>query len=79
MFLFRPAEASHEIINETFTTASAGGAKLTFSRFDGYSPLLSGSIRTVLAENLGEIRIHVLVMATSESRMWRKRKDAVHD
>jgi hypothetical protein len=70
MFLLNSLRAQHEIIHEAFTIPGDAGLKLSFSRFDGYSPYLDGSVRTAVlessdSEKSGNITVTVDVKGSS--------------
>jgi hypothetical protein len=70
MFLLNPRRASHDLICETWTFPGDGGLNLVFSHFDGYSPLLDGSVRAAVVESsdcekTGSIIVKVIVKASS--------------
>lgn len=70
MFLFNCLRAQQNLIHDTLTTPCHAGLKLSFSHFDGYSPMLDGSIRTIRAnssesEKSGSITTTINVKAAS--------------
>lgn len=72
MFGLTSLRAQHDLISDNLTISGDAGLKLTFSHFDGYSPLLDGSVRTVVSEKShyeksGVITIAVSVKASSPS------------
>lgn len=69
MDVFRYVQGSHEILDETYTTESAGGLKLTLSHFDGYSPILDGSVKCTLFEEADDIKVKIKVTGSSASCM----------
>ena len=67
MYLFKSTTASHEIHNKTYTSNASDGLKLKFAHFEGRSPYVDGSIRTVYNDKIDQIQVSVLVTATSLS------------
>lgn len=72
MFLFNPLRAEFDLIQDRLTTPGHGGLKLSFSHFDGYSPVLSGSVRVAVvdspnSEKSGNITVAINVKASSLS------------
>jgi len=51
MFLFNCLGAQHDLTQESLTTSGHSGLKLTFSHFDGYSPMLDGSVRVAVVDS----------------------------
>lgn len=70
MDMLRSMQGSYEIMDEIYSTDSAGGLKLTLSRFDGYSPILDGSVRCVLVEDATEFKVKVKITGSNASCMF---------
>lgn len=47
MFVLNSLRAKHDIFHDSLAMPGHGGLSLSFSLFDGYSPMLDGSIRVV--------------------------------
>lgn len=69
MSYFSALGALKVLVDQSYTTPSKDGLSLTFSHFDGYSPMLDGAIRTVFVESAKEISVKFLVEASREDRM----------
>lgn len=72
MFLFDPLRAQYDLIQATLTTPGYSGLKLSFSHFDGYSPVLTGSVRVAVvdssnSEKSGNITVAINVKSTDPS------------
>lgn len=72
MFLFSSLQAQHDLIQDTLTTSGHGGLKLSFSHFDGYSPMLDGSVRVSVvdapnSEKSGNISVAINVKSSNPS------------
>lgn len=70
MFLLNSFRAQHDLIHDAWTLPGAAGLELIFSNFDGYSPLLDGSVRTAViessdSEKSGSIVVEINVRASS--------------
>jgi len=70
MFLLNCFRAQNHLIHDTWTLPGDAGLKLSFSRFEGYSPLLDGWIRTEVVDSpefakSGSIAVTVNVRAPS--------------
>jgi hypothetical protein len=70
MFLLKSIAAQHDLIQETYTTPANGGFKLSFSHFDGYSPMLEGGVHvnvvdTPSAEKSGQITVAVTAKSSN--------------
>jgi hypothetical protein len=65
MPLTNPFIPQNDLFHETWTFPGVAGLKVICSQFDGYSPMLDGSIRTNIIETTGEksgsisVKIHV--------------------
>jgi hypothetical protein len=51
MSFLNSLRAQHNFIHDTLTTPGHAGLKLFFSHFEGYSPMLDGSIRIVSVDS----------------------------
>ena len=72
MFLINSYRAQQELAHDAWNLPGYAGLKLIFSHFDGYSPLLDGSIRTTLvkpsdSEKSKNIVVAIDVKASSPS------------
>ena len=74
-FLLNPFKAQHQLIRQSLTTSGHAGLKLSLSTFEGYSPMLDGSVHVSVmedsleAEKLGDINVEIEVKASSLSCM----------
>jgi len=71
-FLFNSLRAQHDLIQESRTTPAKGGLKLSFSYFDGYSPMLDGAVRVTVVDSpnpdkSGSITVAIKVKSSSPS------------
>lgn len=68
MSFFSSAMVLSTIIDQSHTSKSLEGLKLSMSKFEGYSPIIDGSIRIVLAEESNSIEVKVIVKSSRSDR-----------
>jgi len=72
MFLFNSLRAQHDLLQESITAPGHSGLKLSFSHFDGYSPMLDGAVRVAVvdspsSEKSGTITVTINVKSSDPS------------
>lgn len=72
MFFFNSLWGQLDLIQESLTTPGHAGLKVSFSHFDGYSPILDGSVRITVEDSLnpeksGNITVAIKVQASDLS------------
>lgn len=70
MLLLDSIRTQHDLIQDSWTLPGGAGLRLSFSHFDGYSPMLDGSVRVAVVESSdseksGSIVVTIRVKASS--------------